>query len=170
MKLCSKCNQSKEASLFYNKKTTKDGLFQWCIACHKMYTKGWYLKQLEDPHWLKNELERVSQWRINNPEKAKQIEKRYIKKHLPSLIAKNRKRFCGKIQRTPKWLTANDSWMMKEAYHLAALRTKITGFKWHVDHIVPLQGKLVSGFHTPYNLQVIPAVENKRKGNSFAVT
>jgi len=72
--------------------------------------------------------------------------------------------------RTPMWLTVDDHWVMQEAYALAALRTKVFGFVWHVDHIIPLQGDRVSGLHTPENLQVIPWRENIRKANTYDPT
>ena len=81
------------------------------------------------------------------------------------------KRRYAKIQRTPAWLTEDDFWMLEQAYELAALRSKMFGFQWHVDHIVPLQGEIVSGLHVPTNVQVIPGFENVSKGNKFeAVT
>jgi len=57
-----------------------------------------------------------------------------------------------------------------EAHTLRKLRNEITGFEWHVDHVLPLNGKFVSGLHVWNNLQVIPAVVNLSKGNRVKET
>lgn len=94
--------------------------------------------------------------------------KEYQRKNLHKFAAVNAKRDAAKIQRTPKWLTEDDIWMMKEIYELAKLREEVVGGAWHVDHIVPLQGKNVSGLHVPTNLQVIPAKANRSKSNMWS--
>ena len=104
-------------------------------------------------------------WSANNPEKVKAYAKKTKANNKGRINAHTVKRRLAKINRTPAWLTEDDHWMIEQAYELAALRTKMFGFSWHVDHILPLQGKTVSGLHVPTNLQVIPAVDNIRKGN-----
>lgn len=70
----------------------------------------------------------------------------------------------------PTWRDAElDGFVFTEAARLSKLRESVFGFKWHVDHIVPLNGKLVSGFHTSSNIQVIPAAVNLAKHAKFAV-
>lgn len=59
--------------------------------------------------------------------------------------------------------------VLSEAHELRKLRNKVTNIEWHVDHIIPLKGKLVSGFHIWSNIQVIPKTDNLKKGNKYAL-
>jgi hypothetical protein len=107
----------------------------------------------ECPEFKRARSERDAKWRRLNPHKNS---------------AKSSKRRASLLKRTPKWLTSDDFWLIEEIYELAALRTKITGIDWHVDHVIPLQGRTVCGLHVPTNLQVIPAKDNLKKHNRFA--
>jgi hypothetical protein len=110
---------------------------------------------------------KTQKWRDANPEKAATISRTTRVKHAARVGANKAKYRADKVQQTPKWVDAEELWLIKEAYSLAALRTKMFGFSWHVDHVVPLKGKLVSGLHTIANLQVIPAKDNIRKNNRY---
>ena len=124
-------------------------------------------------------------WELANPEKAKASKHKYAlanreKKNARSRqysrenphigLAHVRARQARLAKRTPPWFNSEHQWIMKQAYELAKIREKMFGFKWHVDHIVPLKGKTVSGLHVPWNIQVIPAKENWQKSNRWLVT
>ena len=72
-------------------------------------------------------------------------------------------------QRTPTWLSPFDRLKIKCYYSVAAMLARNNKEPWHVDHIVPLQGKIVSGLHVPNNLQFLRGVDNVRKKNKFEV-
>lgn len=63
----------------------------------------------------------------------------------------------SKINRTPKWANLDK---IKEIYDNCPAG-------YHVDHIIPLNGKNVSGLHVETNLQYLPAIDNIRKSNKF---
>jgi len=112
---------------------------------------------------------RRKEWREKFPEKFKLCQTNWALENKPKLAATCRKYQASKLQRIPAWLDEDDFWLLEQVYELAALRTKMFGFDWHVDHVIPLQGKRVSGLHVPTNLAVIPYFENCRKNNGFVV-
>ena len=77
----------------------------------------------------------------------------------------NQKRYAAKLQRTPPWLTKTHYEAIEFFYWEAAELSKLVGEFYTVDHIVPLQGKTVSGLHVPWNLQILTKSENSSKGN-----
>lgn len=99
-----------------------------------------------------------------NIEKRRDDARRWAKKHRERCAVRENARRAARISATPAWA---NKFFMEEAYHLAALRTKMLGYPWHVDHIVPLKSPLVCGLHVENNLQVIPAAQNMAKGNRY---
>ena len=185
LKKCSKCKQDKETSLFYANSRMKDGLHSFCIECHKASAQARKKITRTDPdvkekerqyraeYRIKNQQfcnDLTKQWRSNNASYVREYAKTYRQENKPLIAYLCQKRKIDLLKRTPCWLTEDDFWLISEAYSLAALRTSMFGFAWHVDHKIPLRGKKVSGLHVPANLQVIPATENQRKTNKFEVS
>lgn len=127
-------------------------------------------KRRVDPVARAKKLAADATYRANNPKLVADIKRRWYAEHPGRSTALATKRKVAVKQRTPKWLTPDDWFIVKEAYELAALRTKMLGFPWEVDHIIPLQGDTVSGLHVPHNLQVIPRKLNRAKWNLYEVT
>jgi hypothetical protein len=135
-------------------------------------------KKLKMRQYRKNNLEkekaRVLAWYHANFDKIK--EKKYAKdkewrsKNKDIINFHTNKRYTAKKQRLPVWLTEENLKQIQVMYTLASSLTKTTGIAWHVDHIIPLQGKTVSGLHVPENLQVIPGSLNNKKSNKFEDT
>jgi hypothetical protein len=119
-----------------------------CIECQLVRKNIWSNK----PNVKQKGFERLKNW--DTPHKH---------------LARTRKRQAAKLQRLPKWLTEHDLAVIQAKYSIAAMLTRENGIPYHVDHIIPLQGKKVSGLHTPLNLQVIPGSENVKKSNKHPI-
>lgn len=74
------------------------------------------------------------------------------------------KRIAEKLKRTPAWA---DLKKIEQVYEEAKMMSVMMGEPWHVDHVIPLRGKRVSGLHVHNNLQLLPGVENVKKSNRF---
>lgn len=196
MKTCRLCNIDKPLSLFYirGEKNSVPVYRGECKQCTALKTKTNYFADVEksreyhrlyysiklaaDPAYNKryyqDNKDRISQ--LNSESYYRNVDKRKAK--VAEWSSKNRGK-SNSIKKAYKeskskallsWVADNKEfmWMIDECYELAALRFKITGVLWHVDHIVPLRGKNVCGLHAPWNLQVITGRENCIKSNKFA--
>jgi len=104
---------------------------------------------------------------VANSEKLAARDAKYAKANPGKINAKTARRHAAKLQRTPPWLTKEQRAEIEAIYVLCAERTRVTGVPHAVDHILPLQGRTVSGLHIAANLQIITASENCRKHNKF---
>lgn len=69
-----------------------------------------------------------------------------------------------RLAATRRAAKAHPWWADKKAI-TAVFMSCPAGF--HVDHIVPLKGRLVSGLNVAVNLQILSALENIKKSNKF---
>jgi len=144
-------NQKRIAREWYerNKELTKQRAREWALANPEKRKKS------------------IDKWRKENREQHNQTNRDYFAQNPEKRAAHQAKRRAAKLQRTPCWLTSEGLWLIEEYYHLAQKRTELLGFPRHVDHIIPLRGRNVSGLHVPENLQVIPGIENIKKSNKY---
>jgi len=167
MKICSCCGFKKPLIEFYKQKDCLDGHRSKCKLCTKETKKQRY-KVVKEEYKERNRIWKEANDRTEYHAKYRQKNKEKIKQYFANsrhISAKNRSiRRSRLLQRTPQWLTATDLFEIECIYkYCGALRD--VGLKYEVDHIIPLAGKNVSGFHVPANLQVIPMVDNRQKAN-----
>ena len=165
MKTCKTCQELKPLTAFYKQSTRGiGGVRGTCKQCDNV-TKAVYRRENKEKilvskkvDYVQNKVSRLAQKR----------EYRQANKGKINALVAARKKVIR--QRTPTWLTEFDKLKIKCIYQVAAMLTRENGEPWHVDHIIPLQGKNVSGLHVPSNLRWMRGVDNISKKNKFEVT
>jgi hypothetical protein len=159
MKTCFKCKKTLPFSSFFKHKGRKDGLQAYCKECKKAIDVKDYDKHRQERN------EYMQRYRQANRAQFLTSLKKYREKNKDIRNAIQAQRRSAKLYRTPQWLTKEQNQEIKEFYTMAKELETVFPWKQHVDHIVPLLGKTVSGLHVPWNLQILSAKENITKGN-----
>ena len=137
------------------------------LQSQKDYQREYARKRYrEDPEFRDKQLERKRNRREDpeHREQRREYMREYVKNNRAKFAAKNAKRHAAKIQRTPAWADLD---MIAVFYATAREMTEETGVPHEVDHVVPMQGKNVSGLHVATNLQILSASENRSKRNKY---
>lgn len=169
-KSCCKCGSEKFLNEFSNDKSRKDGKNPRCKACDAVYfsnrsevTRKKATERQEsgkyDDYYLS--------YRKAHKDEARAYNKQYKLLNRSKVASRDAKRRAAKLKATPTWLTEQHFAEIEAVYAHARDCRLVTGEPYHVDHIVPLQGRNVCGLHVPWNLQVLPAEVNVRKNNRY---
>ena len=150
MKKCRDCNEFKSFEEFHKSSVTKDGVKHSCKECRNFTCRL---------------------YKNHNKNKIKKVNKQYRQKNAGRYAFYSAKRRAFQKERTVAWSDLN---YIKDLYENVKeaedLFNKVgLDWKFHVDHIIPLRGKLVSGLHVEDNLQILSAKENLSKNNKYEV-
>ena len=103
--------------------------------------------------------------RAKKPEQYKAYNLRWARENAARCRAKYKAYMAAKLRAIPSWSDEFDRFVIEEIYDKAQMLIRSTRAEWHVDHVVPLQSRLVCGLHTNTNLLILPGFSNLSKGN-----
>lgn len=102
-----------------------------------------------------------TQWQLENKEQHLQNKRNSYARNSAKEISRVRRR-QNKIKHGEMFMNQAEQAEVQGMYDFCKI---FKGFE--VDHIIPLNGKSVSGLHVLGNLQVLPISVNRSKGNKF---
>lgn len=184
MKLCRKCLSVMSKTKFRSRMDSADGYAASCRSCankSRPSRSGCTKAAATWKEYYGKNSKRLGEKSRGCPNRSEKARLRYITKReeilekiklyrmLPSSKAmrcdRQKRREQRKRKATPMWLSDEDEKKIADFYWLAQDLNLVSDQEYHVDHIVPLQGKNVCGLHVPWNLQILPASMNLRKSN-----
>jgi hypothetical protein len=129
---------------------------------------------------IDRERAKCREWAAANRERKRAMTARWTeenREHCRELMRRNYRlkpeRYkAASVARQKRVRRAMPAWADREVivaiYRLCHWVSKDTGILHHVDHDIPLKGRLVCGLHVPENLRIIPAPVNLAKSNRHA--
>ena len=152
MKRCSICEEALPADSFYSKKNSRDGLHPYCKPCTRAKSNARHHAKRDEilPKMREYYAKNADKWDGYGNGLPYQRRK-----------AQARQRAKGRIM---PW---NDPSAEDFVYYAASVIEKVYGGKVHVDHVIPLNGKRVSGLHVHSNLQLLNQSANLRKASKW---
>lgn len=150
MKTCLICQNSLPITEFKPHPAGRGGLHPWCSTCTKEYHRSRYRTGAAPSRYVRKSAATILPYTA--PQKIATIEKNSTPGYK---AAEGAWRKLLKAKCVPPWMKFED---VLPIYLVAAK------FGFEVDHIIPVRSKVVCGLHVPWNLQLLTASENARKG------
>jgi len=173
-KYCPKCGDIKKLHKFSKNTRNGNSTYQnYCRSCNRKYMvdMGFTKKRYESSKKYDRSQKKKDYMKIydlKRKEYIKERKRKYREQNRELLAPKERyranKRRAKKYNATPSWSQEDK---IKVLYEKAKWLESLTGFKYHVDHIIPLQGENVCGLHVWENLQILESRLNISKSNKF---
>lgn len=174
-KICKYCQETKPLDLFVADKRNFDGRAPTCKACSYKRNREWVAANPE----RNREMKRASKKRVYTIEKRRReytqgdVARKAAVKKTWNDAHKIERRISAAIRKrhvrraTPSWISEEEKRVVRRFYKAAKLLSQYSEENYHVDHVIPLRGKLVCGLHVPWNLQILEAKTNQQKSYRF---
>ena len=124
-----------------------------CVICACLDQQKYYK---QDPQKY---MEATARYREDNRERTRKIQRDYYARHSHKIKAGAKTQRGARALRIPSW---------SETEQIAVFYKNCPP-GCEVDHIIPLQGKFVSGLHVLGNLQYLSISQNRSKHNRVAI-